>query len=98
VPDKDNIISTDRRTHGKRFDYTKAGPGDDNGFNNGFEAGGEVSKEKKGSPAGPRTISPQRELGGDIEEEEEEDDDEELGEYDDDDDDDGTDEYEEGEE
>jgi hypothetical protein len=92
--DKDNTIPTDSRTRGKRVDYTKVGPGDDNGF----EAGEEVSKEKNGAPAGPRTRSPQRKPVGDIEEEDEDDDDEEEGEYaGEDEDDDGTDEDEEDE-
>jgi hypothetical protein len=89
--DKDNTVPTDRGTRGKRVDYTKVGPGDDNGF----EAGEEVSEEKKGVPARPQTRSPQRKLAEDIEEDEEVDDDEEEGEYEDDD---GTDEYDEDEE
>jgi hypothetical protein len=64
--DKDDIIPTDRTTRGRRVDDTKVGLGDDDGF----EAGEEVSKEKKGAPAGPQTGSPQRELAVDIEEEE----------------------------
>jgi hypothetical protein len=84
--DKDNIIPTDGTTRGKRIDYTKVGLGDDDGF----EDEEEVSKEKKGAPAGPRTRSPQRKPAVDIEEDEEDDDDEEDGEYGEDDDDDGT--------
>jgi hypothetical protein len=97
--DKDNIKPTDRRTRGKQVDYTKVGLVDDNGF----EVGEEVSKEKKGAPAGPQTRSPQRKLTADIEEDDDDDDDEEEGEYRDgvddlDEDDDGTDEYEEDDE
>lgn len=92
--DKGNTIPTDRRTRGKPVDYTKVlGLGDDNGF-----AGEEVSKEKNGAPAGPRTRSPQREPVVEIGEDEEDDDDEEDGEDGEDEDDGSTDEYEEDEE
>lgn len=91
--DKDNIIPTDGTTRGKRVDYTKVVLGDDDSS----EAEEEVSKEKKGAPAGPRTRSPQRKPAVDIEEDEY-DDDEEGGEYGEDEDDDGTEpEYEEDE-
>lgn len=92
---KDDIIPTDGTTRGKRVDYTKVGLGNDDGF----EAEEEVSKDKKGAPAGPRTRSPQRKPAVDIEEEDNDDDDEEEGEYGEDEDDDGTEpEYEEHEE
>lgn len=61
----DNIIPTDRRTRGKRVDYTEVV---DLGDDNGFEAGEEVSKENKGAPAGPRTRAPQRKPAVDIDE------------------------------
>jgi Histone chaperone domain CHZ len=53
--DKQNIITTDRRTRGNRVDYTKALADD-----NGSKSGEEIPEEKKGAPAGPRSISPQR--------------------------------------
>lgn len=91
--DNGDIIPTDRRTRGKRVDYTKVLPG--LGDDDGWEAGEEVSKENKGVPAGPQTRSPQRKLA-EVEEDEEDDDDEEEGDYgEDEDDDDGTDEDEE---
>jgi hypothetical protein len=76
---KDNIILMDRGTRGKRVDYTKVGLGNDSGFE--LEAGEEVSKEKKGDPAGPWIRSPQRKLAVDIEEDNNNDDDDKVGEY-----------------
>ena len=96
--DKDNIVMDERtRAGGERDDHKKVGLG----YDNGFGAGDEASKEKNGAPAGSRTRSPQRNITEDIGGEDEEADDEEereyAGEYEDDD---GTasDDYEEDEE
>lgn len=86
--DKSNIVSTSRRTRGKRFDNTKAESADllDD---DGTESEGEGQNGKNGALPGHRTRSPERKPTEIIEndeekEEEEEDYDEEFDEEDDD--------------
>jgi hypothetical protein len=91
--DEDNIILADRRTRGKRVDYTEGGLAGDNGS----KSGEEIPKEKKGAPAAPRTISPERKPVNIQEEDEEEEEEEEYEGDGGDEDEDGTDSYDEDE-
>ena len=68
--DKGNIISSSRRTRGKRVNYTEASDIAGLGNDNASKSEGETQKVKKGASAEPRTRSPQRKPVTDIGEEE----------------------------
>ena len=72
--DEGNIISSGKRTRGKRVDYTELSDKADLGNDNGPQPEGEELKVKKGVSEEPRTRSPQR-IPVDIEEEEDEEED-----------------------
>ena len=74
--DEGNIISSGKRTRGKRVDYTELSDKADLGNDNGPQPEGEEQKVKKGASEEPRTRSPQR-IPVDIEEAEGEEEDEE---------------------
>jgi hypothetical protein len=74
--DEGNIISSDKRTRGKRVDYTEFSDKADLGNDSGPQPEGEEQKVKKGASEEPQARSPQR-IPVDIEEGEDEEEDEE---------------------